>query len=106
MNSPIIFQVTGISEKVNIGSWLFPKYVIKVTYELGYHSFHREFTQAFNETLINHFSQHPPTIGDIITIANQPFKIIKVYWDCNENRYVIWWTDAEPVNTKLTFSKT
>jgi len=50
----------------------------------------RTFTDEFNQKLIEHFTRHPPRVGDLFFIEGC-FRIIKVFFNFNHDKYVIWY---------------
>lgn len=90
MNVPQIIQFThGSNTLTNIGPWLNRKTVWKSVYSRSSGEV-REFTDTFNTKLIEHFTNNPPKVGDIVYIE-APFRIINVFYNFNHTKYVIWW---------------
>lgn len=50
----------------------------------------REFNDAFNAQLLTLFQTDPPKVGDRIYVE-ATFRIVKVFYNMNHDRYEIWW---------------
>lgn len=88
MKPPIIIQIHHPEKKIQ-KRW-FRKNIVSYVYRWE-NGTHRNFSEKTSAQLQEHFSSHPPSVGDVVFLTTS-YKIIKCFWNMNHDSYEIWWT--------------